>query len=347
MPRSKDEVDKVSLGAHRLLHRSCRGKAHGSGIAKQNNCRIACSLSSRKSPRSPVRDPAKQQESCVSGNAVPGRLDRKHSRNSTSSWECSDSDSMHSSEIGQNGCPVTAENRSLSISSSRSFADRVRSDAKEKIKRSHGGNYCSSLLRGSKNFKKESWADTLRVGCIDDRIKRMEAGWDDSNVIRTPKERKWHRITAEIEQRIPNPDNGLRMFNGFKNGWAGNPKKMSKRSRACHQRCSKPIQDIIEWEELVELALARKIRRKIRGEGKTNESGVMESVKGGEESGRVKDGGECMKRLEVLLENRMPPQTDEVCFAKDSGLAGSLVFRLLPESTSQTPFPSQWKIILE
>lgn len=324
MPRSKDEVDKVSLGAHRLLHRSCRGKAHGSGIAKQNNCRIASSLSSRKSPRSPARDPAKQQESCVSG--VSGRLDRKHSKNSTSSWECSDSDSMHSSEIGQNGSsPVAVENRSLSINANRSFADRMKTDAKEKIKKSQGGNYCSPAARGGRNFRKENWADSLRAGCIDDRIKRMEAGWDDSNVIRTPKERKWHRITAEIEQRIPNSDNGLRMFNGFKNGWVGNPKKVSKRSRVCHHRCSKPIQDIIEWEELVELALARKIRRKIRGKGKMNGSGVMESVKGGEESGRVKDEGECMKRLEVLLENKVPPQTDEVRSMKDSVLTGSLV----------------------
>lgn len=329
MPRSKDEVDKVSLGAHRLLHRSCRGKAHGSGIAKQNNCRIASSLSSRKSPKSPVQTPAKQHESCLPSNAVvPGRLDRKHSRNSTSSWECSDSDSMHSSEIGQNGYPVTAENRSPSIGSSRGSADRAMTDAKERIKRSHGGNYCPPLPRGSKNLKKESWADTLRVGCIDDRIKRMEDGWDDSNVIRTPRERKWHRITADIEQRIPNPDNGLRVFNGFKNGWAagGSPKKISKRSRVCHHRRSKPIQDIIEWEELVELALARKIRRKMRGESKTDGLGVIESVKGGEESGRVKDEGECMKRLEVLLENRVSPQIDEVRFAENSeGATGSTV----------------------
>ncbi|XP_011153529.2 unconventional myosin-XVIIIa isoform X2 [Harpegnathos saltator] len=315
MPRSKDEVDKVSLGAHRLLHRSCRGKAHGSGIAKQSNCRIASTLSSRETPRSPVRDPVK---SCVSGNAVPGRLGRKHSRNSTSSWECSDSDSMHSSEIGQNGCPVNAEvHRSPSAGSNRGgFADRAKSDdVRERIKRSHGGNYCSPLPRGSKGLKKETWADTLRVGCIDDKIKRMEKGWDDSNVIRTPKERKWQRITAEIEQRIPNPDNGLRMFDGMKNGWAGSPRKISERSRGCHQRCPKAIQDIIEWEELVELALARKIRRKVRGKGNgMDRSGVLKSVKAGEKSrvsGRVKDEGECMKRLEVLLENRVPPQLEE------------------------------------
>lgn len=155
----------------------------------------------------------------------------------------------------------------------------------------------------------------MRVGCMNDRIKRMEKGWDDSNVIRTPKERKWHRITAEIEQRIPSTDNGLRMF-GFKNSWTTNSKKVSKRSRPGHQRCTKPIQDIIEWEELFEMALARKIRRKIRENGKV-ESNMMKNVKRGGESGRAKDEGECMKHLEVLLENRVTPQMDEVRFAEN------------------------------
>jgi len=303
---SRDEVDNMSLGAHHLLHRSCRGKAHASGIAKQNNRQGL--PSSQKVSKSPVQDISKQHE--FSNGVI---LDRKHSKNSTSSWECSDSDSMHSSEIGQNGCP---ENRL--INSNRGFerASSVKSDAKERIRGSHRNNQCSPSLRATKNFKKENWADTLRVGCVNDRIKRMEKGWDDSNVIRTPKERKWHRITAEIEQRIPSMDNGLRMFS-FKNSWSNNSKKISKRSRPGHQRCAKPIQDIIEWEELFEMALARKIRRKIRENGKI-ESNIIKNVKRGGESNRAKDEGECMKRLEVLLENRVTPQTDKVCFAKDT-----------------------------
>lgn len=313
MPRSRDEIGNMSLGAHHLLHRSCRGKAHASGIAKQNNCR---NVSSKKSSKSPAQDFAKQHDSCVSSNGVvPGRFNRKHSRNSTSSWECSDSDSMHSSEIGQNGC---LENRSVNSNRGLDRPSSAKSDAKERIKGSHGSTYCSPLQR-TKSLKKESWADTLRVGCMDDRIRRMEEGWDDSSVIRTPKERKWHRITAEIEQRMPNVDNGYRIF-GFKSNWANNSKKILKRSRPVHQRCAKPIQDIIEWEELFELALARKIRRKIRGKGKMDKSNVMEK---GRESGRAKDEGECMKRLEVLLENRVSPQIDEVCFAKDSKETGN------------------------
>jgi len=153
------------------------------------------------------------------------------------------------------------------------------------------------------------------MGCIDDRIKRMEKGWNDSNVIRIPRERKWHRITAEIEQRIPNADNGLRMF-GFKNNRTNNSKKISKRSRPVYQRCAKPIQDIIEWEELFEIALARKIKRKIRGKG-TVDLNIIENIKDGMESNRAKNEGECMKRLEVLLENRVKPQINEVRFAKD------------------------------
>lgn len=304
MPRSRDEIDNMSLGAHRLLHRSCRGKAHASGIAKQN---IRRSVSSQKSPKLSVRDDfAKQRESCVSNNGLASS--RKHSRNSTSSWEYSDSDSMHSSEIGQNGYEnrqINTNHHDLDRSSSVKFDKR-------RIKGLHGSNRCSPTV---KNVKKENWADTLRTGCIDDRIKRMERGWDDSNVIRTPKERKWHRITAEIEQRIPSADSGLRMFS-FKNSWTNNSKKVSKRSRPGYQRCAKPIQDIIEWEELFEIALARKIKRKIRGKGRV-ESNIIESMKGSGKSNRAKDEGECMKRLEVLLENRVKPLIDEVRFAKD------------------------------
>ncbi|EGI66034.1 Myosin-XVIIIa [Acromyrmex echinatior] len=298
MPRSRDEVDNMSLDAHHLLHRSCRGKAHASGIAKQNNRQ---GFPSQKILKSPAQDFSKQHE--FSNGVV---LDRKHSRNSTSSWECSDSDSMHSSEIGQNGC---SENRLINSNRFLERTSSVKSNAKEKIKGSHGSYQYSPSLRATKSFKKESWADTLRVGCMDDRIKRMEKGWDDSNVIRTPKERKWHRITAEIEQKIPSMDNGIRMFS-FKSSWANNSKKVSKRSRSGHQRCAKPIQDIIEWEELFEMALARKIRRKIRENGKV-ESSIMKNVKRDGESDRAKDEGECMKRLEVLLENKVMPQTDE------------------------------------
>lgn len=308
MPRNRDEVDNMSLGAHRLLHRSCRGKAHASGIAKQN---IRRSVSSQKSPKSSVRDDlVKQRESCISSNGLASG--RKHSRNSTSSWEYSDSDSIHSSEIGQNGC---MELRSINTIRDLDRSSSVKSDVKERIKGSYGSNRCAPSPRAVKNIKKENWADTLRMSCINDRIKRMEKGWDDSNVIRIPRERKWHRITAEIEQRIPNTDNGLGVF-GFKNNWTNNSKKASKRSRPGHQRCAKPIQDIIEWKELFEIALARKIKRKIRGKG-TVDLNIIKNIKGDVESNRARNEGECMKRLEVLLENRVKPQIDEVRFADD------------------------------
>jgi len=142
---------------------------------------------------------------------------------------------------------------------------------------------------------------------VNDKIRRMEEGWNDSNVIGTPKERKWHRITAEIEQKLPNPSNGLRV----KGGWTNNSKKMLKRSRPGHQRCAKQIQNIIEWEELFELALARKIRRKIREKGNVDGANMGRSAKSGGKDG-AKDEEGCMKRLEVLLESRVTPQIDEV-----------------------------------
>lgn len=303
----------MSLGAHHLLHRSCRGKAHASGIAKRNN-RLTVSPSQRLS-KSPFQEVPKQESSHQS-NGVPNKVNRKHgSRNSTSSWECSDTDSIHSSEIGSS---LIAENRTFSDNSSRSN-DRISSariNIKDRIKGSHGSNHCTPLSRTTRNLKKQSWADTLRDGSIDDRFKRMEEGWDDSNVIRTPKERKWHRITAEIEQRLPNTHDGLRIY-GIKNSstrnWSNNSKKLSKRNRTTYQRCVKPIYDIIDWQELFEMALARKVRRKIQGKGKADGSNVTDSVKGGRESDRAKDERECMKRLEVLLENRVSPQIDKVC----------------------------------
>jgi len=297
MPRGRDQIDNMSLGAHHLLHRSCRGKAHASGIAKYNSLRSA---SMQKSPRSPMQEhhPSRQHEPYVPSNGGALRLARKHSRNSTSSWECSDSDSMHSSEIGQNGC---LENRTIN----RDRASSLKSDTKERIRGSHGNSQCSP--RVARNLRKECWADTLRAGCVNDKIRRMEEGWNDSNVIGTPKERKWHRITAEIEQKLPNPSNGLRV----KGGWTNNSKKMLKRSRPGHQRCAKQIQNIIEWEELFELALARKIRRKIRGKGNVDGANMGRSAKSGGKDG-AKDEEGCMKRLEVLLESRVTPQIDEV-----------------------------------
>ena len=65
----------------------------------------------------------------------------------------------------------------------------------------------------------------------------------------------------------------------------------------------------------------------------------MKNVKRGGESDRAKDEGECMKRLEVLLENKVMPQTDEVCFAKD--------LKKIWKSLQETEFIglNQWKII--
>lgn len=302
MPRNRDEIDAMSLGAHHILHRSCRGKAHASGIAKQTNRR---SLSTQKSVKSP--DSAKQNDGfCVTSNGVV-KINRKHSRNSTSSWECSDSDSMHSAEIGQNGCP---ENRSISRGTDRTSTPKF--DDNERIKESHE-RFNHHVTRPVKSLKKKNWADSLRVGCVNDKIKKMEEGWD-SSAIKRPRERKWHRITAEIEQRIPSANNGLRTVFGLKTNWNGNSKKMSKRNRQVYQRCAKPIQDIIEWEKLFEMALSRKIRRKTRGKGKADESNVTSSVK----SGRVKDEDECMKRLEVLLESKVSPRIDKVRFGTTS-----------------------------
>lgn len=279
-------------------------------------------------PRSPARNyhsstkhheppPSPSYVPSSNGETIGAVLDnrKQHSRNSTSSWDCSDSDSMHSSEIGQNGSSCLTE------AASRTIVNRppVKCNANEKSRGSHGNERCKSPLPSRTAAKtiprKECWADTLRAGCVvNDRIRRMEEGWNDCNVIRSsPRERKWHRITAEIEQRNDRPRPNNAMYGSRSSGWGtGNSKKTVKRGRPGHQRSARPIQDIIEWEELFELALARKIRRKIRGKGKVDGTNVAKSGARSSGQSHAKDEKGCMKRLEVLLQSRVTPQIDEV-----------------------------------
>lgn len=298
MPLNKETSDKESLRAHHLLHRSCRGKAHGNGIAKQSNRRATISF-----PATSFRKPDDTEAYVEPVNATK-HPSRRISRNGTSSWECSDTDSMHSSETGQN---AFANDRC------QSSIDRSPGNATNARKRACRGAHVSSCSSKSANSrKKENWADTLRVGSIDDRIKRMEQGWDDSNVIRTPRERKWRRITAEVEQRVPNTVTDLRILSlrgSSMKSWNGG---LQKRNR-CNgvQRNSKQFVDIIAWEEIVEMALAKKIGR---GRGKrrrrNGEDTVDEGCERRRENDVAKGAGECMKRLEVLLQNRIPPQIE-------------------------------------
>lgn len=100
MPRrNEDEVDKDDspLRAHYVLHRSCRGKAHASGIAKQANNRQVILAHPEK-----VTERTNKVREDLTANPRNGGFPQKHSRNSTSSWDCSDSDSMNSLEVGQN-----------------------------------------------------------------------------------------------------------------------------------------------------------------------------------------------------------------------------------------------------
>lgn len=317
MPLNK--VDEESLRAHHLLHRSCRGKAHGNGIAKQSNRRATISFPATRFPKD------RNSISLVDETSIATKFpNRKISRNGTSSWECSDSDSLHSSEAGRENAFASTNNvddrppSGMSVRTTVKPTNGTNASCKKKANRTL---YVSSSLaktNGVKNNrKKESWADTLRVSTIDDRVKRMEEGWDDSSVIKIPRERKWRRITAEVEQRVPSGKSGdFRIF-GLRGsslkGWNNGSQKRNRKN-AAFQRNSKPIEDIIEWEEIVEMALAKKIGH---GKGKRRRSGedvVDEAVDRRRVDGETMNGaGECMKRLEVLLQNRLPPQTVEVC----------------------------------
>lgn len=301
MPRrNEDEVDKDDspLRAHYVLHRSCRGKAHASGIAKQttNNRRVILARSEKVTERTnKVREE-------LTANPRNGLL-QKHSRNSTSSWDCSDSDSMNSLEVGQNRLANSTKNTTKIIPKNRTYSQSSST---------HSSCMSRNMLGGSSSKKKrESWADTLRGGLVDDKIRRMEEGWDDSNIIEMPKERKWRRITAEIEQKLPNGTEIFALRGGSnttsKNRINHSAKKVLKRNRggSVVQRPTKPIYDVVEWEELLELALAKKMARGGRRKYRKENNGKM----GSEERGETVD---CLKRLEVLLQNRMTPLNVEV-----------------------------------
>lgn len=315
---SLNKVDEEALRAHHLLHRSCRGKAHGNGIAKQSNRRATIYFPATKSPKD--QNSIILDETSVVTNVATKLSNRRLNRTGTSSWECSDSDSLHSSEAGRENVFTTTNNNDRSLSANTSVHTTVKSSNASNTKKKTNRNLhvSSSLSRTStKCNRKESWADTLRVSSIDDKIKRMEEGWDDSNVIKTPRERKWRRITAEIEQRVPNGKSGDFKILGLRGsslkGWNNGSQKRNRKN-AAFQRNSKPIQDIIEWEEIVEMALAKKIgrakgKRRGNGEDVVDEGSNRRRVEGE----TVKGAGECMKRLEVLLQNRLPPQTVEVC----------------------------------
>ena len=291
-------------------HRACRGKAHASGIGKKNgrapssNSRsfmssTGSSVSGGKQPKMSRKDGA---TSTPQSRSDP-HVGRKLSRHSTSSWEYSDSDSINSSETGH----VNDSLKDSANSMIRSIDLVLRDiDSRDKVD-SDSPKSSSVMLKSSRSFrssgtpKRESWAESLRGGyrIVDDRYRKMEQGWDDSSVIKNPKERKWHRITAVIEQRSAhldddfnnlskvNEDKGLKR-NDCSSEWKGQSSgRVIKRSRY-GQHARRPVYDVVEWEELLEMAMNRKFNRL------------------GKKKQDARPGTEFLKNLDILLANRVP-----------------------------------------
>lgn len=261
-------------------HRGCSGNHHASGIAKQNSL--------AKQSKSSVKDYKSIQNGRNNSdrrNSDTVNKTRKLSRNSTSSWEYSDSDSLNSSEPGVNS-DSHQERTSRMINKIDRVLDDI--DCAKSIYHSDKLINDSRSLKLNKSFRcspggrfprKDNWEESLRSG-NDDRYKKMEDGWDDSNIIRNPKERKWERITGVNEQRE----------NGYAKVTRRNslPKKIQsgkilKRTRSSPTR-RRPLYDVIEWDEILEMALSRKFGNRRRKNGES----------------------EFLKNLEVLLENKAP-----------------------------------------
>lgn len=294
---------------HMRHHRACKGKAHASGIGKQANGKTGPASSSSPAgkiikvtttgPQKPSKAKNGKEPRKTALGPVESPNGRKLSRNSTSSWEYSDSDSLNSSELGLESSQHHGNGLHGQTNSMIRRIDRVLDDidhAKSiydehqlKLNNNNDKNGKSPLQRGNiytaslrKVQRKETWADSLRTTCIgDEKIKKMEAGWDDSNIVRTPKERKCHMITAEIEQRDLD---SLSRRNSLcrRNSAAG---KVVKRPRVTNQG----LCDVIEWEVLLELAQATRNGHRRRESDRRN----------GFDGGYLKD-------LEVLLNSAAP-----------------------------------------
>lgn len=265
-----------SKGSFIHLHRACTGNHHASGIAKQNQKQIK--LKDQKSvPNGKINSDRRNSNDTVTVSKT-----RKLSRNSTSSWEYSDSDSLNSSEPG-----VNSDSHHDRTSRMINKIDRVLDDidcAKSDTRSSLRLNKSFRSSPGCR-FPKNNWEDSLRSGngYHDDRIKKMEDGWDDSNIIRNPKERKWERITAAAvdDNQRENGHAKVTRRNSLPKKIQGG--KILKRTRSSPTR-RRPLYDVIEWDEIVEMALARKF-------GNRSKNGQR---------------GEFLKNLEVLLENKAP-----------------------------------------
>ncbi|KAJ8678757.1 hypothetical protein QAD02_014544, partial [Eretmocerus hayati] len=283
---------------HMRHHRFCKGKAHASGIGKtlaNGNGLVASPNGKSGSPRivnkvgvqslqqrqaklknglsSGASKEQQQQQRSVASSIASSR---KLSRNSTSSWDYSDSDSLNSSEHGQSSFEqhvgheqmMRRINRALLLDDDVVDHDKPRQQI---ISRSPlvRGTSCSSSLRSSQR-KRESWAESLRSNLShDDRIRKMEEGWDDSNVIKLPRERKCHRITAEIEQREPSNyhDNHRRDSLVKIRSSPGATGRVLKRSRPGQNGSPVHHPDPVEWEQLLEMALAARNGSRRRGTG--------------------------------------------------------------------------------
>lgn len=210
-------------------HRGCRGKAHASGIAKHHDA----------SPKVVSRSPSDPPH-------PSSRLDNSHrkvSRNSTSSWDYSDSDSLNSFDT-HNGLRRT--------NSGPDDGDHSKSGLKPRICKNRSD---------PRRHKQETWAESLRSGIIDDRYRILEDGWDDNNIISHPLDRKWKLMH---DGYLRNNENLIDNRN-----WKCHSRKTQfgkiGRRKTMDGKISSSFCNVVEWEELLNMAMSMKI-----GKGRKN-----------------------------------------------------------------------------
>lgn len=114
-------------------------------------------------------------------------------------------------------------------------------------------------------LKRNNWVESLRSGVANDRYKKLEDGWDDTNIIKHPREKKWQTTSNVCDYTLDNIDGKMIESNSSRRKSNSRLSLCSKNlKRNNNKRHYKSSGNVIEWEKLLEMASARKLAKNKR-----------------------------------------------------------------------------------
>ncbi|CAD6214423.1 GSCOCG00012834001-RA-CDS, partial [Cotesia congregata] len=112
-------------------------------------------------------------------------------------------------------------------------------------------------------LKRNNWVESLRSGVVNDRYKKLEDGWDDTNIIKHPREKKW-QITMNGGYTVDSIDGKIIESNSRRKSTSRLSLCSKNLKRNNNKRHYKSSGNVIEWEKLLEMASARKLAKNKR-----------------------------------------------------------------------------------